>query len=152
MPSGFMREQHPRSALGVCRLNANGQIATTQILDLGIVPYDGEIVNFRAAQRTAGVGGTSMSLALSRLRAAASQAVTNAAAVLTLAAGVGAIVESDTAPDKLATPAGCTKPTLLAAGVKVKKGDLLLVTATQTGVYTTAPQFDFEVQIRPFGA
>lgn len=147
---GFrMRHADPKGALGTVRLTNEGQVATTVPLDVGIVPFDGEVVNYRIAQRTAGVGGTSMSLALSRLRGAASQAVTNVAAVLTLAAGVGAIVESDTAPDKLPTPAGCTKPTLLAAGVKVKKGDLLIMTPTQTGAYTTAPFYQVEVDIRP---
>lgn len=148
----FMRNAHPRSALGTVRLRASAVLATTITLDLGAVPFDGEIVNIRAVQRTAGVGGTSMSYAFTRQRVGSSQAITNQGAVLALAAGAGAGVELDKASDAMATPAGCTKPTLLAAGTKVKKGDAIYATATQSGTYSTAPAVNLEVWIRPASA
>lgn len=138
-----------RSGLGVVRLQAEGNPATAGIIELGVAPCDGEVVDAVVAQRTAGVGGTYREVQISKGRnGVAAAALLTTQARLTLAAGAFAAVD---AKKKIAAIAGCVRPVLSGtkATRRVKKGDTLYATVTDNGVYGTAPFVHVAVLIKP---
>jgi hypothetical protein len=141
----------PRSALAAYHLFGAGAVDTAGIVDLGIVRTKGRIRRFMVSQRTTGTGGTSATYALKKRRATTESDVLGTAAVLTLAAGVGAGVDSSKANDAVATPSGCTKPVLssVAGALDVNPGDQLYVVVSHSGVYSPDPAFLACVEVVP---
>jgi hypothetical protein len=114
-------------------------LVNTQEVFLGVILTDGFFDNFLVSQVTAGGAGTSISFALKRRRGAAVVDLLSTAAILTLAAGAGATVETNKGRTAIATPGGCTKPVFDATKKALKRGDLIYVVPTQTGAYGPFP-------------
>lgn len=145
-------EFSPRSALAYRAVEGQGQVATAEIVDLGVVEFKGLIKRVLFAQRLAGVAGTSISIALKRKRgSAAAVDVFATAPILTLASGDGACVDTHIPKDAVATPAGCTKPVLSAtpANLLVQPGDILWAIVTLVGAYATNPATHTVVLVKP---
>lgn len=149
-----MSAAHPRSILSRLLVQGGGIVLTGSGTHHAlIVPTDGVIENVRFQQATAGTSGTSWTVATNaayRVRhGAADVALLTTAPVVTLAAGVGAGVDTSKRKDALATPSGCTKPVLAAGAVRVKKGDILRFNISTTGAYAPFPVAAIAVTIVP---
>jgi hypothetical protein len=149
-----VREVAGRSALRHVRYEgSHGAAVTTTKIELGVVTERGKIKRFVVCQRDAGAGaGANFTAQLVRTRAGiAPLAVTDATALLTRAAGAGAAVDTKTGNGAIATPAGCTKPTLLASEIvqRVLPGDTLHVLITHDAAYGTPPSVECAVHVLP---
>lgn len=111
--------------------------AATQIASRWLYPFtSARLVDVVVEQLTAGVGGTSVNVAV-RKNTGTDMLATNA--VITLAAG--AAQETD-ARGALALPAGCTRPAVKSDGSEaIVKGDALYIYITETGSYSTHPTY-----------
>lgn len=141
-----------RSAFRDMDLEGIGAPATGGIVDLGMVRARGRLRRILVGQRSAGVAGTSFSVAIKRLRkGSAAVDLLGTAPVVTLAAGDGTTVDTSPANDAPATPAGCTKPVLsaVAGRLDVEVGDHLYAVVTLTGAYTTNPTVSVIAAIAP---
>lgn len=106
-------------------------------------PLSGKIVDIIIGQSYAGVGGTSYTVTLAKN----GTAVCSTNAVVALAGGANAATD---ALGALTVPTGWTRPVLKTdSTIWVKKGDVLSLTTTVSGTYTTSANLSLIVLIDP---